>query len=95
MAMRPVVIGVTALVLAVPALTAAGSWYVKPDGSGDAPTIQAAIDSAVTGDTVILENGVYTGVGNRNIDFRGKAITVRSELGVAELCVIDCELTPD
>jgi hypothetical protein len=85
----------TVLLLAVPALTSAEIWYVKPDGSGDAPTIQAAIDSASTGDTVMLANGVYTGVGNRGIDFRGKAITVRSELGVPELCVIDCELLPD
>ena len=34
-------------------LGAAGSeartWYVKPDMTGDAPTIQAAIDSAATG----------------------------------------------
>jgi len=37
--------------------TAAETWYVKVDGTGDAPTIQAALDSCVTGDTVLLVNG--------------------------------------
>jgi parallel beta-helix repeat protein/predicted outer membrane repeat protein len=53
------------------------------------PTIQAAINAAVTGDTVIVASGTYIGVGNRDIDFKGKAITVRSEAG-PESCIIDC-----
>jgi len=53
------------------------------------PTIQAAIDSAVDWDTVIVADGTYTGPGNRDIDFEGKAITVRSENGPAK-CIIDC-----
>jgi hypothetical protein len=32
----------------------ATSWYIKADGSGDVPTIQAGIDSSATGDTVIV-----------------------------------------
>jgi hypothetical protein len=44
-------------------------------------TIQAAIDKAKNGDTVLVEDGVYFGAGNHNIDFRGKAITVKSEHG--------------
>ena len=28
----------------------ARTWYVKPDGTGDTPTIQAAIDSSQTSD---------------------------------------------
>ncbi|UCC23627.1 MAG: right-handed parallel beta-helix repeat-containing protein, partial [Planctomycetota bacterium] len=51
---------------------------VRADGSGDYPTIQAAIDDVNDGDEVVLEPGTYTGPGNRNIDFLGKAITVRS-----------------
>jgi hypothetical protein len=58
----------------------------------DFPTIQAAIDDAHNGDTVIVAPGRYTGPGNRDIDFKGKAITVRSENGLKN-CIIDCNGT--
>jgi hypothetical protein len=35
------------------------TWRVKPDQSGDVPTIQAAIDSASAGDTVFVGAGEY------------------------------------
>ncbi|MCP4708696.1 MAG: S8 family serine peptidase, partial [Planctomycetes bacterium] len=57
------------------------------------PTIQAAIDDTLDGDTVRVANGVYTGEGNRDLDFQGKAITVRSENG-ARSCLIDVQATP-
>ncbi len=41
-------------------------------------TIQSAIDASVTGDTVIISPGTYSGDGNYNISFSGKAVTVRS-----------------
>jgi parallel beta-helix repeat protein/predicted outer membrane repeat protein len=63
---------------------------VSLDGTGDYTTIQAAIDAAVDGDEVVIADGTYTGDGNRDIDFLGKAITVRSENG-PEDCIIDCQ----
>jgi hypothetical protein len=57
---------------------------------GDYETIQAAIDAAVDGDTVLVADGTYTGDGNRDMSFGGRAITVRSEHG-AEGCVIDID----
>ena len=56
----------------------------------DFPTIQEAIDAAIDGDEILLADGVHRGEGNRDIDFRGKAILLRSENG-PEKCIIDCE----
>ncbi len=43
----------------------------------DEPTIQQAIDVAVNGDVIVVSPGTYF----ENIDYRGKAITVRSVAG--------------
>ncbi len=69
----------------------ADTYVVSPDGSGDFPTIQSAIDAAADGDIISLTDGTFTGDGNRDIDYRGKAVTVRSQGGMPEACVIDCE----
>jgi len=53
-------------------------------------TIQAAIDAAQDGDTVLIAPGVYTGDGNRDVVFYGRTITVLAE-GDAIDCVIDCQ----
>jgi len=74
--------------------TSAETWYILPDGSGDAPNIQWAMYAASPGDVIELADGTFTGPGNRDIDYRGKAITVRSQSGNPEACVIDCEGSP-
>jgi len=56
------------------------------------PTIQAGIDFAINGDTVLVSNGIYKGSGNRNIDFGGKQLVLQSASG-REFCTIDCELS--
>jgi opacity protein-like surface antigen len=56
---------------------------------GDYRTIQAAIDAASDGDTVVVADGTYAGSGNKDIDFKGKELTVQSENG-PEHCIIDC-----
>lgn len=56
---------------------------------GNFATIQAAIDAAGDGDVIEVAPGRYSGTGNRDIDFRGKAITVRSASGPQDT-IIDC-----
>lgn len=65
-------------------------WRVEPDGSGDVPTIQAAIDLATHADTIYLASGTYTGHGNHDLDFHGKLVKLISEEG-PEQTIIDCQ----
>jgi hypothetical protein len=51
----------------------ARTWNVNPLGTGDAPTVQAAVDSAASGDFIILAAGTYR-EGDILVD--GKDITI-------------------
>ena len=75
----------------------ATTWYVDIatcSGSGSGTqldpfcAIQEGLDFAGNGDTVLVADGTYTGIGNRDLDFAGKAITLRS-IGGATNCIID------
>jgi len=83
-------------VLVVGAPVAAGGQiiYVDDDGPADFSNIQAAIDNSNHGDTIVINPGTYTGDGNRDIDFKGKAITVRStdpnDPNIVAATIIDC-----
>ncbi len=57
--------------------------------------IQDAINACQDSDIVVIATGKYTGSGNRNINFRGKAITIRgtdpNNSQIISETVIDCE----
>jgi len=83
------------LALATPA--SARTWYVTPDGTGQAPTIQAAVDSCADGDEVLLAPGAYTyatqgAAENSMVNIR-KNITLRSEAGAAST-ILDAQSQP-
>jgi len=61
------------------------------DGTEENPfaTIQHGIDVADEGQIVMVAPGTYSGGGNIDLNFDGKAITVMSEAG-AEQTIIDC-----
>ena len=67
------------------------------DGSIAHPfdAIQEAIAAALDGDAVIVAQGTYQGVGNRDIDFGGKAITISStdplDPATVAATIVDCE----
>lgn len=66
-------------------------WHVNPAGTGDFATIQAALYGASSGDIIELADGTYTGAGNRELSFGGRAIILRSESGNPGACIIDCQ----
>lgn len=80
-------------------VAAPASKYVSLVGSNVPPyssiataarTIQSALDSSVNGSSILVLQGVYSGLGNRMIDFKGKRVSLRT-LGGYESTIIDCE----
>jgi predicted outer membrane repeat protein len=57
---------------------------------GEYATIQAAVDAALPGDTILLASGTFTGSGNLAVDFDGKSLVLTSQFG-ADSTRIDCQ----
>lgn len=79
------VAGLVCLMSTTPAC--ARTWYINPSGTGDAATIQAGIDSAAAGDTVLVACGTYYESGIY-VDF---SMTLLSESGEAQCVTIDAQ----
>ncbi|MBD3367557.1 MAG: hypothetical protein GF405_05215 [Candidatus Eisenbacteria bacterium] len=76
---RPVPRASVVVVLALlPALAASATVHHVP---GDAATIQAGINLASEGDTVLVAPGTYSGTGNEYIDFGGTNLVLMSSGG--------------
>jgi hypothetical protein len=66
-------------ILALAGTVESRTWHVHQDGSGDAPTIQAAVDSARTGDSILVAAGTYTQ--DHILVMNKDSITIKSEQG--------------
>jgi hypothetical protein len=79
------VLVLTALALPILASSApARTWYVSADGSGDAPTIAAAIDSTTGGDVILVGPGTHfaSNAAGGAVDLQA-GTSLRSEAGPA------------
>ncbi len=76
---------ISLFLLVVTGLAQAATIAVGPGAAYDFDTIQAGIDAAVDGDTVLVAPGEY--VITEPVTFRGKAITVKSEAGRDETTI--------
>jgi hypothetical protein len=67
---------------------------VDDDGPADFNNIQAAINDANDGDIIEVRPGIYTGIGNHDIEYNGKAVTVRSidpnDPNIVAATIVDC-----
>jgi len=79
--MHKLVFAVTIVITLTSTSLAFSEIIYVPD---DFQTIQGAIDNSVNGDSVLVRSGIYV----ENINFLGKAITVKSEGGPA-VTIID------
>lgn len=79
------VLSIAIAVLSVPLIAQAATIRVP----ADQPTIQNGINAAVSGDTVLVAPGIYSGPGNTDLVIQDASIHLRSEGGSAT-CLIDC-----
>ena len=93
-----ILIAALASTLLITAPAQSRTWHVTSDGTGEAPTIQAAFDSAQAGDAVLLAPGTYSwtsqGTGDHKIGasmIEAKAgVSLRGE-GAPETTILDAE----
>ncbi len=62
------------LILMLPIQLFSWTWQVNQDGSADFDSIQAAVDLAYNGDTIILHDGIYY----EEVDIVNKSLTIAS-----------------
>jgi hypothetical protein len=81
--------------------TFAATFYVSPSGKDTntgtvlaqpLKSIQTAINKAASGDTIVLEDGTYTGTGDVDLTVTNKALTIASQNGPSKT-VINCAAT--
>ena len=87
-------LGVAAVAIMIILIGASSVWAAELYVPIPYATIQAAVYDCDDRDVVIIAEGTYTGDGNRDIDFQGKAITIRStdpnDPDVVASTIIDC-----
>ena len=69
------------IVLVCAGTSQATTYFVAPDGSGDYPTIAAAISACVNGDIISLGDGTFEGDGNRDLTFMGLERVIAQSCG--------------
>jgi hypothetical protein len=73
--------------LVLSASVSARTWHIKVDGSGDAPTISAGLDSASAGDTLLVEPGTHY-----EYDLHMKSgVAINGESAAPDFPVIDAQ----
>jgi predicted outer membrane repeat protein len=88
-ALTPAVFAAVAALLLTTQLVASTA-FVYPDGMGDYPDIQSAIDAVPDGSTIYLLPGVFSGFGNRGVTLAGKNVSILV-FGTQGSAIIDCQ----